>query len=71
MNYSFKKTPASEMEVLVIQVSVDAMSYPDAPLSNLEPVELESWDILDDQGDHIATVFSEAEADALVSHLNR
>jgi len=36
------------------------------PVSN-EP----AWSILDQQGDEIAVVFSEDEAEALISHLNR
>lgn len=67
MNYSFKKVEQDEGESTFYEVE-GGVDYADT-LDNL--AKMEPYHILDDQGDHIATVFSEVEADALVSHLNR
>ena len=53
--YTFKAIPEEDREIKVF--------------ANFS--ELPHYEILDDNGDQIAVVHSETEAEALVSHLNR
>lgn len=69
MAYSFQKVPPSECEVSVCEIEgsvADAILIEDVDITSLTPYE-----ILDESGDPIATVYSENEAEVIVSHLNR
>lgn len=69
MTYSFKKIPPEEMEVKVCDVEGDIKEA--ILIEDVDITELVAYDILDAEGDSIAVVYSETEADTLVSHLNR
>lgn len=43
----------------------------DDPVTVDELAEVDQFEILDPDGDQLAVVFSEGEAEALISHLNR
>lgn len=64
MRYSYKEIPEDDQSATVFEDVVQAYEVRDLR-------KLPQYNILDGEGDHIATVHSEAEAEALVSHLNR
>lgn len=64
MRYSYKEIPEADQNVTVFEDVVQAYEVCDLK-------KLPQYNILDGEGDHIATVHSETEAQVLVSHLNR
>lgn len=68
MKYAYREIPESELEVEIYELDQEVLAG-----DNLQAalIKKNQFEILDQQGDQIATVYSETEAEALVSHLNR
>lgn len=71
MPYSYREIPESEHEDVIVEMDGDAISYPDTALSGLTHRIMNQYEILDEQGDQICVVYSEIDAETLITHLNR
>lgn len=67
MPYSFRVVPDGEHEVRVYEVDVEV--NPADIADNLS--EKSQYEILDENGDYLITVYNETDAEVLISHLNR
>jgi len=63
--YTWEKVPDEERETKIYEDTHDDSQVID------DLTLLEQYEILDPEGDQIAIVYSEGDAEALVTHLNR
>lgn len=74
MPYSYKEVSESEVEVEMFEVDKGIVADAVNIGGHVDPdvmIRKNQYEILDEQGDYITTVYSETCAEALVSHLNR